>query len=77
MSFAKNSLPNKKILDWYNLKPFADDKINVTQIWNFVKGRIENIVGKGEKLLTSIFSFSDNVFKALLSQGRGKPGLFS
>ena len=31
---------------------------------------VENIVGKGEMLVTSIFSFSHNVFKRLLSQGR-------
>ena len=30
------------------MKPFADDKINVTQKLKFVLGRVENIVGKGE-----------------------------
>ena len=42
------SLPNNKVLDQSNLKDFADDKINVTYITNFVLGREENIVGKGE-----------------------------
>ena len=42
------SLPNDKVLDQSNLKDFADDKINVTYITNFVLGREENIVGKGE-----------------------------
>ena len=44
--------------------------------------RIENIVGKGENagyqhflLVTSIFSFSHNVFKMFLSQGCEKSGL--
>ena len=30
------------------MKDFADDKINLTQILNFVLERVENIVGKGE-----------------------------
>ena len=30
------------------LKTFADDKINVTQMLKFAFGREENIVGKGE-----------------------------
>ena len=43
-----NSLPNDKILALTKFKVFADDKIIVTQKWNFVLGRVENIVGKGE-----------------------------
>ena len=42
------SLPNDKILEQYNLKYFADDKINVIYVKNLVLGRAENIVGKGE-----------------------------
>ena len=30
------------------MKDFADDIINMTQKLNFVLGRVENIVGKGE-----------------------------
>ena len=30
------------------MKGFADDKINMTQKSDFVLGRVENIVGKGE-----------------------------
>ena len=41
-------LPNDKILDWYKLKAFADDKVVVTEKLKFVFGRVENIVGKGE-----------------------------
>ena len=41
----------------------------------FFLNRTENIVGKGEMLVTSIFSFSHKVFKRLLPQGRKKPGL--
>ena len=43
-----NSLPNDKFLDLLKLKAFADDKINLNENFNFVLGRIENIVGKGE-----------------------------
>ena len=44
----RNSLPNDKVLDQSNSKDFADDKINVTCVTNFVMGSVENIVGKGE-----------------------------
>ena len=71
-----NSLPNNKILDCSNLKAFADDKMKVLKMitfvfdWTFLFDRIENIVGKGEMLVTSIFSFSVNVFKRVVTQGR-------
>ena len=42
------SLPNNKILLLSKFKAFADDKIILTQELNFVLGRVENIVGKGE-----------------------------
>ena len=65
-----NFFPNDKILDITKLKTFADDKINVAQMMISLFDRVENIVGKGEMLDTSIFSFSRNVFKMPLSQGR-------
>ena len=43
-----NSLSNEKILDQTNLKDFADNKIRVTYVMDFVMGRVENIVVKGE-----------------------------
>ena len=48
LRFFFNSLPNDKIFDLSNLKDFADNKINVTYVTNFVLGRVEIIVGKGE-----------------------------
>ena len=33
-----------KFLDWFKLKAFADDKINVTEKWKFVLGRAQNIL---------------------------------
>ena len=66
-----NALPNDKILGQFKLKAFADDKINVAENFKFVLERVENMVGKKEKMLvTSILSFSHNVFKRLLLQGR-------
>ena len=52
-------LPNDTFLDLSKLKAFADDKINVTEKLKFILGQV-----------TSIFSFSHNVFKSLLFQGR-------
>ena len=40
-----NSLPNDKILDSSKMTAFADDKLNVTEMFEFVLDRIENIVG--------------------------------
>ena len=59
-----NPLPSSKILDWSELKAFADNKINAIEKLKFALGWVENIVGKGKKMLvSSIFSFSQNVFK--------------
>ena len=38
-----NSLPNNKILDRSKFKAFLDDKINVTQKFEFVLEMLENI----------------------------------
>ena len=62
-----NSLPNHKFLDWSKFKAFADNK----KIFNLT---IENLLGMVENI-TSIFSFSYNVFKRLLFQGCKKSGL--
>ena len=64
-----NSLPNNKILDWSNLKAFADDKMNLNEKLKVVLQRLENILGKEKMLVTNIFSYSQNVFKNLLFQG--------
>ena len=77
LSFGKwfNSLPNNKTLHWSKLKAFADDKINVNENLKFGLGKVENIfflkfvVKRKKMLVTSIFSFSQNVFKSLLLQG--------
>ena len=59
-----------KILTLSKLKAFADENTNVIHKLNFLSAKVENIVGKGENAGYQHFSFSNNVFKRLLSQGR-------
>ena len=54
MSASVNSLPNDKILDWYKLKTFADDKIKVLKMMVFVFENVKSIVGEGEN---AVFPF--------------------
>ena len=51
------------------LKVFADYKLNVAKMTFFLFDRAENTVGKGEMLVTSIFSLILNVFQNFLIQG--------
>ena len=48
LSIWSNLYKTIKFLDWSKLKELEDDKINVTDKFAFVLGRVENIVGKGE-----------------------------
>ena len=43
-----NSLPNDKFLDWSSFKVFADNKIDLTENFKFVLGRVYKTVGKEE-----------------------------
>ena len=45
-----NSVPNGKILEWLKLKVFAGNNLNVAKMMIPVIDRIENIVGKGQKV---------------------------
>ena len=63
------SLPNDNILDRTKLKAFADVKLNDAKMMISLFYRVENIVGKEKMLVTSIFSFSLNVFQSVLSWG--------
>ena len=65
-----NSLQNDNILGWTKLKAFANDKLNIAEMIISLLGRIENIVGKGENVIASIFLFSNNVSERHLPQGR-------
>ena len=59
----------EKIIALSKLKAFADNNINMAEMEQFFFDRVENMVGKGEMLIISIFSFFHNVYKRLLSQG--------
>ena len=64
------------MLDQSNLKDFAHDEMNVTYLLNFVLGREENIVGKGENAgYQHFFPFFPQCFKRPLCQGCLKSGL--
>ena len=61
-----NTLRNDKILDWSKMKKFANDKINVNEVWKTGLGRVENIVEKGEKCWLSAFSPFPTLFSKAL-----------
>ena len=65
-----NSLPVENFLDWSKSKESADRKMNVTNKNEICFGKGGKHCGKRKKtLVTSIFSFSHNVFKIPLLQG--------
>ena len=70
--------PKRQILDSSKLKGFADDNFKLNENGRKFSKRVENTVGKKEKLLvTSNFSFSHIVFKRLVLQAhRKKHGFF-
>ena len=72
-----NSLPNDKILEWFKLKAFADDKVKVLKRMIFVSDRVENVVGKGENASHQYFLLFQQCFnlKRLFIQGRQKSEL--
>ena len=47
ISFFNSSIKDK-ILELSKLKAFADDNLTVNQTLEFLLGKVENIVGKGE-----------------------------
>ena len=63
-----NSLPNDNFLDWSKLKTFADDESNLVEKLNLFWQGYKTLWKKEKMLVTSIFSFSHNVFKSLLSK---------
>ena len=66
-----NSITNNEISDLSQLKAFADNKINVTQILNFDLGRVKNIVGKRENADYQHFLlFPQCLQKVFFFQGR-------
>ena len=57
-----NSLPNDKILDWSELKAFADGQIIVSEKLKLVLARVENIMGKRRKCWSAAFSPFSTLF---------------
>ena len=70
-----NSLPNNKLVDWSNLKAFAEDKVCVTKTLKFVLGRVENILGNEENAGFQHFLLFPECFQKSLSSGLLKVGL--
>ena len=57
------------MVDRSKFKARAEDKLNVTKILNFVLGRVENILGKGENTGNQHFLLFPRCFqKASLSR---------
>ena len=57
------------------MKAFADDKINEAEKLNFVLGRIENTVGKGENSGSQHFLLFPECFQKSSSSGLLKVGI--
>ena len=53
---ADTGLPNNKVVDRFNLRAFADNKIYFTEKLKFVLWKIENIIGKRRKCCYQHFS---------------------
>ena len=62
------TLPNDKILPSSTL--FVENDFRMVDMVQFFFDRVENIVEKGERLVSGILSFSHNGFKRLLFQAR-------
>ena len=58
-------LPNDKILDWAELKAFADDKLNVAKIMPSLFDRVENLIlwEKEKMFVTGIFYLFQECFQ--------------
>ena len=69
-----NALPNDKILEGSKLKTLADDRINVAQKLEFVSGRVENIVKKGENAGYQHFFLFSQCFQKSFLLGPGLCG---
>ena len=57
-----NFLQKNKTSNWTKLKAFADVKLFHTEMFWLAFDRVENIVEEEKMPVTSVFSFSHNVF---------------
>ena len=60
---------------WSKLKAFVEDKISVSEKLKFVLGRVESIVGKGEKAGYQHFLLSPQCFQKVSFSGSFKVGI--
>ena len=70
------TLPNDKILDYSELKEFADDNFKFDQMEETSLNGLKTLWEKEKLLVTSNFSFFLRVFKRLVLQTRENQGLF-
>ena len=70
--YGVNPFPNDKVLDETKFKAFADDKLNNKKIIFLSLIEWKTFWEQEKMLVTSIFSFSHNVFKSLVSKRRQK-----
>ena len=64
-----NPSPNNEISNLSRLKAFADYRMNVVQMMNYVFDRAENIVGKGENAGYAFSPFPIMFSKGLFLRG--------
>ena len=69
LHLLSNFLPRDKILVWADLKAFTNDKPDIGTFMIPVFDRKENIFGKVESVVTSLFSFSHSPFPTMFSNG--------
>ena len=69
LNFCFNPSPDNTISDESKLKEFADDNLNTNKRLKFTLKRVENIVGKGEMLVTSHFLLFPQCFQKASSVG--------
>ena len=62
-------------LDWTKMKAFADDNINVIKNLKLLRGRVENILGKGENAGYQHFLLFPKCFQKPSSSGELKLGI--
>ena len=65
---GKDHLPDDKILGLSKLGEFADDKIEVSEMKEYVMDTIENIFGKGENAAYQYFLLFPQSFPFLFSK---------
>ena len=70
--FEFNPLTHGKFLGWSKILSIRNNEMMMAEKLKFVSGRVENIMEKEKMLVTSILSFSHNVFKGLFPQRHQK-----